>query len=195
MHSSAVRSRLSRFFLVTVFFLGLTGWAGTAPVQAHSQLISSSPADGATVAALPETASLTFNEEVNPNFAQLIAVGRSGKPVSLQPSTTGAVVSTALPRDLGDGKIVLRYKVVSKDGHPIGGEISFTVGEAGGSSSQPSTGASAAATQPSGRATTAAGSPSGSDGASTAAYALTGAAVVVLGLIAAVVLWWEKRRR
>ena len=96
--------------------------------RAHSQLVSSVPADGASVQDVPETTALTFNEEINPNFAQVVVVSVDGEPRGVDVSTSGATVTASMPRGLGAGRITVRYRVVSKDGHPIEGEISFTAG-------------------------------------------------------------------
>ncbi len=94
--------------------------------QAHSQLISSVPADGASVQNAPKTTALTFNEQINPNFAQVVVVSVDGEPRSVDVSTSGATVTASMPGGLAAGRITVRYRVVSKDGHPIEGEISFT---------------------------------------------------------------------
>lgn len=94
--------------------------------QAHSQLISSQPADGASVERVPDTVTFTFNEQINPNFAQAVVVGVDGEPRAIDATASGPVVTAEMPGGMTAGRIVVRYRVVSKDGHPIEGEISFT---------------------------------------------------------------------
>ena len=69
---------------------------------------------------------LTFNEEINPRFAQL-ALSRSGDVVALNPATATGTVLRATLADPGPGTYRIAYRVVSADGHPISGETSFTV--------------------------------------------------------------------
>ena len=107
-------------------------------------------------------------------------------------------MTAPLPADLGGGRIVVRYRVVSKDGHPIAGEIAFTVsGAAGtapttaGTTSSPATGgAGTSAATP--RAGGASAVGHGSD--NVVAYVLTGfVAVAMLGI--GLMIWrWDRQR-
>ncbi|QQS00195.1 MAG: copper resistance protein CopC [Austwickia sp.] len=207
----ATARRTGPFSLLLAVLAGaLIALAGAPAALAHSALVSSNPADGSTVAALPAVATLTFNEDINGDFSQVVVQG-SGEPRNVPPSIKGPVVTAALPADLGTGKVVVRYRVVSKDGHPISGEIAFTVaGAAGGTS-----GASAAAPSPgSGAGSTASMAASGTSSAGAAsasprptaassvangsdnivAYVLTGFVAVAM-LTIGLLLWrWEKQR-
>ena len=98
--------------------------AALAP--AHSALVSAVPADQAVLASGPTELVLTFNEEINPRFAQL-ALSRSGDVVALNPATATGTVLRATLADPGPGTYRIAYRVVSADGHPISGETSFTV--------------------------------------------------------------------
>ena len=208
----ATARRTGPFSLLLAVLAGaLIALAGAPAALAHSALVSSNPADGSTVAALPAVATLTFNEDINGDFSQVVVQG-SGEPRNVPPSIKGPVVTAALPADLGTGKVVVRYRVVSKDGHPISGEIAFTVagGAAGGTS-----GPSAAAPSPgSGAGSTASMAASGTSSAGSAsasprptaassvangsdnivAYVLTGFVAVAM-LTIGLLLWrWEKQR-
>ncbi len=135
--ASAIRVGAAAALAVVV---GLGGVPGVTPeaaprgsglvllpaAQAHSQLVSSHPADGSSVDRVPESVTLTFNEEINPNFVQAVAVGVDGEPRTIDAAASGPVVTAQMPGGMAAGRIVVRYRVVSKDGHPIEGEISFT---------------------------------------------------------------------
>ncbi len=133
----------------------------------------------------PETTALTFNEEINPNFAQVVVVSVDGEPRSVDVSTSGATVTASMPGGLAAGRITVRYRVVSKDGHPIEGEISFTAGT-GPAGTLPG---QATGSAPGGAADTQADSPEGAsrspaqeEGASFSpwGYPLVGSAALIL---------------
>jgi hypothetical protein len=62
-----------------------------------------------------------------------------------KPDLDGPVVTQKLKGELSDGAYVIAYRVVSSDGHPIDGEIPFTVK---GATPSPSPTASSEATGP-----------------------------------------------
>jgi copper transport protein len=107
--------------------LALLGIAPAEVAWAHASLISAQPSDGAVVAASPESLVLTFNEPVAPLRLQLL--GPNGQlivvPDVMQHDAT--LVAT-VPRQLGEGTHVLSWRVVSADGHPVGGTVIFSIG-------------------------------------------------------------------
>ncbi|GAB77130.1 hypothetical protein AUCHE_05_00340 [Austwickia chelonae NBRC 105200] len=148
---------------------------------------------------LPESATLTFNEEVHPKFVQAVVAPASGEARSASAVAQGPKVVVALPQDLGGGKITVRYRVVSKDGHPISGEISFTV-PGGQGPAQPgadrSSGAAGSSTSTGGVPSSDPGRPvttaQGSD--TVAVYLLTGGAAVLLMTLGFLVYRWDRQR-
>ena len=92
---------------------------------AHSQLLSSDPADGATLATTDRVV-LTFNEAVNPDFVQVVMSGPGGDLPLVGPTVDGAVVTQPVTPE-SSGEHTLTYRVVSADGHPISGRIAFTL--------------------------------------------------------------------
>src|SRR5690348_11777957 len=119
---------------------------GAAPAFAHTRLESSNPADGSTLDSIPDTISLTFNEAVQSEFATLKVVGPDGAEYQ-----TGAVsaangqVSTAVSPLGPAGAYQVGYRVVSDDGHPVQGKISFTLTRPGPAAAAPVSSAPAAA--------------------------------------------------
>ncbi len=112
--------------LLVVVATALVGVAG--PAAAHNVLISSDPAEGAALATAPTMVTLTFDQPVQ-NFEPVVTVlgpdgqrYESGAPVVDSTVVTAGV--NALP---GPGAYSLAYRVVSADGHPVQGEIHFTV--------------------------------------------------------------------
>jgi copper resistance protein C len=107
---------------------GLALLLGAAPASAHTRLQGSDPVDGTRVDSGPQTVSLTFNEDVQAAFATLTVVGPDGAEYQ-----TGAVsgssgrVSTAVSPLGPAGAYRIGYRVVSDDGHPVQGTVSFTL--------------------------------------------------------------------
>lgn len=99
---------------------------------AHAQLLSSDPVANAIFETAPEAVELNFNEPVSPLAIRLIAP--DGSTVDLTDDTSGgALVSIPIPDRVADGTQVLSWRVVSADGHPIGGSLVFSIGAVTGS--------------------------------------------------------------
>ena len=94
---------------------------------AHASLVRAEPADGAVVAEAPVVLRLVFNEPVSPLVMRLI--GPTGESI-VPPAAAANTVVTVTPPQLRRGTHVLSWRVVSADGHPVGGTLTFSVGEA-----------------------------------------------------------------
>lgn len=109
--------------LVAVFGLSVF------PAAAHSQLVSTLPVDGTTVATPPTEVRFTFNENLMDGLTTLAIIDSAGNVVtSMSIAPTGTEVALPWPADLGRGTWQVSYRVVSADGHPVSGAITFTVG-------------------------------------------------------------------
>ncbi|MCX6400506.1 MAG: copper resistance protein CopC [Propionibacteriales bacterium] len=111
-----------------------------APASAHASLVSTDPAEGAVLAAAPEEVTFTFDESVQLVPDGLLAFDASGDPVEIDASASGKVVTGDLPSDLDDGTYVLTWRVVSADGHPIAGSLTFHIGAPSAKVEPPKTG-------------------------------------------------------
>lgn len=96
-----------------------------AAAGAHSNSVDSDPVDDARIPTLPRVATVTFNEPVSDAAFALTEPG--GQTIKVQVSIDGAVVKATLPEDGTKGDYLLAYRVVSEDGHPVTGEVEFTV--------------------------------------------------------------------
>jgi methionine-rich copper-binding protein CopC len=100
--------------------------------NSHSALESSNPTNGQVLAAFPSEMSLTFNEELisieGESVNTLTLQGNDGANYDLlAPTVVGAVLSAkASSGEYPAGDYLLKYRVVSSDGHPISGEIAFS---------------------------------------------------------------------
>jgi hypothetical protein len=128
-----MRSQVLRGWIVGLLAV-LAIAVGASPVGAHAELESSDPNDGATMATAPAAISFTFGEQILPegNAVTLTDVA-AGTRLEVGPvEVEGDTVSVAWPETSAAGEFRAAYRVVSEDGHPIDGTISFTVQQAVG---------------------------------------------------------------
>lgn len=153
-----MRNTLRRALVLVVVVVAATGFAGSA-AQAHDQLVSSSPAAGAKLTAAPRQVVLTFNEKVQePAYAAVQIGDTTGKEVkaTVQGDVNLVVDTSGMPAtEAGQpSPWKVSFRIVSADGHPVNGDISFTV--------TPKTGPTSATTTTSSASTSGGGSGGGS---------------------------------
>lgn len=165
---------------------------GTTPASAHAALTSSDPADGATVAADLERVNLTFSEAPLAGLEAGLRVevrdddgtDESSGAVTVE----GTTMSKAVSLSPGPHTVVWRY--VSPDGHPIEGQLAFTVEPAASQSVPAPTTSPTAATTASADPTAAAAAAASSTGDGTHAHGHGGQALLfgVVGFLAVLVI-------
>ncbi len=117
---------MRRIVLVLMILIGLA----PAPVAlAHASLISAQPEEGAVLDASPERLILIFNEPISPLRLQLIDPRGQATALTDVVQHDATIVAT-VPGVLQQGTHVLSWRVVSADGHPVGGTVVFSVGQA-----------------------------------------------------------------
>ncbi|HJP76819.1 MAG TPA: copper resistance CopC family protein [Pseudonocardiaceae bacterium] len=158
-----------RRLLLPIVLAGLAVFGFATPALAHNVLVGSSPASGASVATGPGTVSLTFDAPVQFGANTLTVIGPDGQHWEKSGNATvnGDSVSTAVAPLGPAGVYKVGYRIISADGHPVSGEVSFTLTKAG------------TGTPPQQSSSTAAGT-SGSGGVPVWAWVL--GAVVLLGV-------------
>jgi methionine-rich copper-binding protein CopC len=110
---------------LAVVTLGLVSAPGA---HAHDYLVGSTPEQGTTVATPPNEVVLEFNTSIGQQFAQVAVVGQDGATFqSGAPVVDGATVTQAVDGLPDAGDVTISYRVVSSDGHPIGGTVPFTI--------------------------------------------------------------------
>ena len=104
-----------------------------SPAVAHTELLSSDPAAGSLVEIWPSEISLTFNEELitvgdeKSNF--LVVNNAVGDQISADDEVvTGSQIKVSLDPNTIKGPVLVYYRVVSADGHPVEGEYKFNIG-------------------------------------------------------------------
>jgi copper transport protein len=108
-----------------LLLLVLAGLASAPPAWAHASLVGSEPPAGTTLAQPPATLRLDFNEPVSPLIVRL--VGPTGEAVTPAVQAQNSTLTIVPPR-LQRGTYVLSWRVISADGHPVGGSVLFSVG-------------------------------------------------------------------
>ena len=118
------RSRLL-LVLFTVLLAPSSLWA-------HAYLVKSAPAQRAVLYRSPTRIQLWFNERLEPKYSSLSVSDADGKPVP----TGKAKVSSENPKQLSapikplpPGRYLIRYRVLSVDGHIVQDQFPFTVGK------------------------------------------------------------------
>lgn len=123
------RARPTLSVLVTALIGGLLVLLGAPSASAHATLLSTTPADGAVLERAPAEVVLTFNEPVQLIDGSIRLFAGDGDPVVLDAHVSDARVVAPFPGETDEGRYALSYRVVSADGHPISGAISFTIGD------------------------------------------------------------------
>jgi copper resistance protein C len=134
-----------------------------APALAHTELESSNPAEGASVATAPTQIQLTFSEPVQVEPGAISVTGPSGGQWTAGQIAVAAEVVTVPVTPSGPaGQYTINWRVISADGDPVSGKIPFTLTAAvptsttttPTSTTPPSTASSAAAQGQNGSAVT-----------------------------------------
>jgi methionine-rich copper-binding protein CopC len=104
----------------------------TPSAFAHAALESTTPAKGAIVSTYTKQVSMTFGEEI------LVLKGKNPNSISVT-NPEGVIVSTGVAKVSGmkisellktpliTGKYLVKYRVVSADGHVVSGSYNFSV--------------------------------------------------------------------
>jgi copper transport protein len=111
-----------------IMVLTVLALASPAPARAHAALTESLPADGQVVAQATALVRLRFNEPISPLVIRLI--GKAGEIAHGGVRTINQIVEVDLPPGLAEGAYAVSYRIVSADGHPVGGSIVFSIGRA-----------------------------------------------------------------
>ena len=120
-------TRLAALLLVLLSACALA--VGTAsPAAAHATLLETDPAEGAVLAEAPESVRLTFDEAVRTVPGGVQVFGPDGEQLEVDAATFGSELDVVLPPEPGEGTLVVVWRVVSDDGHPVSGTLSFSVG-------------------------------------------------------------------
>jgi copper transport protein len=121
--------------LPALFALGLVAPTSALPAEhtpavspVHTRLLGSLPAAGEVLSEAPERFELRFSGPVNGSLSAITLVYPSGDSLFLSvanPPDDETLLIAGTP-DLESGLHVVRWRTVSRDGHPVDGEFRFT---------------------------------------------------------------------
>lgn len=114
-----------------VLGLGLVlALAAALDAWAHAALVKSVPTQRAVLYRAPAKIQLWFNERLEPRYSSFSLIDAAGKPVD-----TGEVeVASGDPKSLNasvkvlpPGRYIVKYRVLSTDGHVVQNQFTFTL--------------------------------------------------------------------
>ncbi len=122
--------RLVVLALAVLSFAAVAVGLNPEPVAAHNTLLSSDPADGASLSTAPTQITWQFDNSVPLDTMTATLIDATGVRSELLGSTHGSAgdteVITPLP-SLQPGPVSIRWRLVGPDGHPITGKVDFTL--------------------------------------------------------------------
>ena len=97
--------------------------------EAHASLLQAVPEPGAVVAGDDVSIELRFDSRIDPRFSnlELLKAGSDAAALSLQAAESQNTLK-ARATGLEDGPYLLRWRVLSVDGHANQGDIKFRIG-------------------------------------------------------------------
>lgn len=111
---------------LSAFALALAFVLTAAPALAHSTIKNTVPVSGSVLPASPPEVVINFNE---PASLTSIVVAEAGKPerkLAFMPSGSSTSFMVHNP-NLAQGRNEIKWKALSKDGHPIEGSIIIVI--------------------------------------------------------------------
>ncbi|GAA4542375.1 copper resistance CopC family protein [Amycolatopsis samaneae] len=176
--------------LIPLVLAGLTMLGPATPALAHDTLVGSTPADKSTVDTSPSTVELKFAEPVQQG-AELTTVVVTDAQRDHWENGPAAVKGNSVEvplRALGAaGVYTVDYRIMSADGHPVSGSITFTL-------SKPDSGTPATATASPRPGVATPGEPGAGAGQGLPIWVWILGAVVLLGIGLPLALRIGKRR-
>ena len=113
--------------VATTFIALISSIALATSSTAHTDVVSTSPTDGAVIDVTPADVSITFSEPPIEQGAAILLADVSGTELPLGDiEFNGAQVKAAAPTDLPAGDYIVTWRVSAQDGHVLTGEFSFT---------------------------------------------------------------------
>lgn len=111
----------------------LTCWlvlGGAVSASAHTQLLSTDPAEGSVLQDLPLEATFQYSDEISSEFVDAALVAPGGaEPVPVTAVVEGSVVHVPVAGfvEPADGQWQAVVRVVSADGHPVEHTLTFVL--------------------------------------------------------------------
>ncbi|MFI6100623.1 copper resistance CopC family protein [Lentzea sp. NPDC051213] len=117
--------------LIACLIAGAAVLATAAPAAAHNALISSDPKDKTSLEAGPAAVTLTFDQDVQGgqgiNTISVVDANGGHYEVQGDPTIKDNAVSAKVNALGKAGQYKIGYRILSADGHPVSGELTFTL--------------------------------------------------------------------
>ena len=117
---------MTRLAIVVGFLLSVCGSANEA--SAHASLVSAEPRNGSILTQSPKRVELRFSEDVAVGAVKLVDANGKLRSDAAVDAKGDSIVVTA-PADLPTGTQIVSYRVISEDGHPVAGSVTFSIGQ------------------------------------------------------------------
>lgn len=121
-------TRTARAVLLLAALLAALVLGPAAPASAHATLVASDPAEGQVLDAAPDELRFTFTESIAEVPDGVRVFDARGEAVGSSSSVDGETLVVDLTDRVADGTLVVLWRILSADGHPVTGSLSFSVG-------------------------------------------------------------------
>ncbi len=115
---------MTRYF--RSLLIGAAMALAATPALAHSTVKNTVPASGSILPASPGEITINFNEAARITSIILIAPGQPERKLDVMPSGSSTSFMVHDPK-LATGRNEIKWKALSKDGHPIEGSIIIVI--------------------------------------------------------------------
>jgi methionine-rich copper-binding protein CopC len=119
--------------LIVLALAGLGTFALAGPASAHNVLINTSPKAGASLTTGPTQIRFDFDAPVENGENNITVLGPNG--THWERSETATVVGNSVSTPVAPlgpaGVYTVSYRIISADGHPVTGDMTFTLTKAG----------------------------------------------------------------
>lgn len=126
----ALRTTVGALAAVMLAAILVTVVVPVSPAAAHPSILSTTPAPDDTVEKPPDALTIEFTETVEEPVT-FVVTGPTGESMVSGPAIIdGTSLSQPLVETGGEGTYSAAFRALSRDGHPISGQITFNVGRA-----------------------------------------------------------------
>ncbi|RLP97104.1 copper resistance protein CopC [Micromonospora sp. BL1] len=120
-------ARVARTWAVVLGVVAASALLPATPAAAHNSLTGSDPRDGARLAAAPERIELRFLATPKEDTTEVTVTGPDNVAATGGAPTFAGKRVTVPFRPGAAGLYIVTYRLASDDGHPVKGEIRFTL--------------------------------------------------------------------
>ena len=113
--------------LSSILLISLSVYGGALSASAHTDVVETTPVDGAVLESAPQSLTLSFNSTLLDGMVEVAASNSDGELVSgVVAESVGTEVIVQWPADLPGDTYKVSYRIVSQDGHPVTGSLRFS---------------------------------------------------------------------